>query len=65
MPCSGCSALHVVNPNFERMSCFGLFLKMYQPIKLKIIRIDKDGKTFHNTGHIKQGLPNSSKSNIF
>ena len=47
------------------MSCFGLFLNMYLPTKPKIISIDKDGKTFHNTSDIKQGLSNGSKPNIF
>ena len=65
MPYSGCSVLHGVNPNLKKMSCFGLFLKMYLPTKPKIISIDKDGKTFHNTSDIKQGLSNGSKRNIF
>ena len=38
---------------------------MYLPTKPKIISIDKDRKTFHNTSDIKQGLSNGNKPNIF
>ena len=38
---------------------------MYLPAKPKIINNDKDGKTFHNTSEIKQGLSNGNKPNIF